>query len=181
MGCEKTVNKRQGRRRFQTYVISTCNYHRRGKKYNYVPRLQVWRDIMLSVPLQPVTTGSAAGKHEKGTCTEKTPVIYAKELSHEPMTLVPLALVQHYCDASVTLLFLPLGSVRNSVWADSLSRCFALFSSKCGALMFLARTVTRYTVFGVRPAHQQYSIRYSYIRRVITVLHMNIPALSLSN
>lgn len=49
----------------------------------------------------------------------------------------------------------PFGSVLNSVCDDSFSICLLLFSSKCGALIFLDLTVTRYVVLGVNPATRQ--------------------------
>jgi len=45
----------------------------------------------------------------------------------------------------------PLGNVRKSIWQENLSICWLAFSSKLGARIFLARTVTLYTVLGARP------------------------------
>lgn len=46
---------------------------------------------------------------------------------------------------------LPFGSVRKSMWHEYLSMDMFAFSSKCGALMFFALTVTLYTVLAARP------------------------------
>lgn len=71
----------------------------------------------------------------------------------------------------------PLGNVRKSIWQENLSICWLAFSSKLGARIFLARTVTLYTVLGARPVMvPQYVIQMNPAGSIQSQLLQNVTA-----
>lgn len=60
---------------------------------------------------------------------------------------------------------LPLGRVRKSMWQEYLSIDTLAFSSKWGARIFFALTVTLYTVFAAKPGKNVYIHLISFFLR----------------